>query len=75
MRQNYHRACKWVGEESRPRLSKAADRSRNISTAVWSQALTLHRSSGCGAVTIKMAKGKLEVKPFYQGKLPTVTDA
>lgn len=47
---------------------KAADRSRNISTAVWPESLALHRSSGCVAITIKMAKGKLRGYTFLSRK-------
>lgn len=51
-----------------PDLSKAADRSRNISTAVWPESLALYRSSVCGAVTIKMTKRRLRGYTFSSRK-------
>lgn len=41
----------WVSRTCWPNLSQAADRPRNISTAVWPESLALHGSSGCGAIT------------------------
>ena len=51
-----------------PDLSEAADRPRNTRPAVWPESMALCRSSGCVAITIKMAVRKLTGNTFLSRK-------
>lgn len=58
----------WVSRTRWPDLSKAADRSRNSSTAAWPESQALQRSCGFAATTVQMAKGKLRGYTFLSRK-------